>query len=75
VNRADDADVTIKAIAALPTLAPDARRARMIRARCRASLERPTAGEWISTMVSVGVSAVWAIYAWHLARAAMSLAR
>lgn len=65
----------LEVIAALPTLAPDDRRAGRVRARCRAKLERPRAGEWIAAMMSVGASAAWAVYAWSLARAALNLAR
>lgn len=59
-------DRVMHALATLPVVPPEEARARRVRARCRALLERPP--RRMPATVEPGVAAVCGVYAWQIVR-------
>lgn len=65
-------DPLLQALAALPPVVPEARRADDVRGRCRAQLQRPPRHFTVS-VEPVAIGSVCAAYAWQIARVVAKL--
>ena len=74
MNGSNTADPLVRALAELPVVEQDTKRADSLRQRCRAALEQPPA-EPLPVLEPAVLSVTCATYAWHLAKAALLLSR
>ena len=74
MNVSNTADPLVRALAGLPEVEQDAKRAERLRQRCRAALEHSPA-EPLPVLEPAVLGVTCATYAWHLAKAALLLSR
>ena len=74
MNVSNTTDPLLRALAELPAVEQDAKRAECLRQRCRAALEDSPAAP-LPVLEPAVLSVTCAAYVWHLAKAALLLSR